>query len=257
MRHGKFLRFAMALMALALPVFVTVPAQAGLTIDLRLPTGDPKFPFPFPFPGNRIPIDVYAIVTGTSSGIEGFQSAQGAFVGVGDLAGSIVPAGDLDEATFTTTLPAIAPFNGNGAQPGASKRITGADPVIDLGDTPNRSDLGDLVVFRANSMQVTSGAVIPDGREFKIGRIEFVMEGGGFCATINWVFRRGPGGEAAEAAALFRQDGVIGNGTGAIASGAPITIICPEPSCFVMFAACTATLVVRRRTRPSHAGIVE
>ena len=70
---------------------------------------------------------------------------------------------------------------------------------MDLGDVVNRSDLGELIVFRANSMQVTSGAVIPDGREYRIGRVEFVVGSNATTgdAVLNWQFRRGPGGEPA------------------------------------------------------------
>lgn len=243
------LRTFAVLGAFALPVFLAASTHAGLTIDLRIPTGDPKGLVAVT-PGQRVPIDVYAVVTGTSTGVEGLGSLQGAFIGTGNfVTGRIVPAGDLDEATFTITLPAVAPFNGNGSQPGASKYIGPADGVIDLGDTTNRSDLGDLVVFRANSMQVTSGTVIPDGREFRIGRVEFVVEGatGGEPTIINWAFRRGPGGEPVEAAALFRQDGAVVNGTGQIGAGAPI-VFAPEPAAFSLMT--LAALTLRRPRFP-------
>lgn len=235
----------------ALAIGVANTADAGLTIDLRLPSGDPKLAVVTP--GQKVPIDIYAVVTGTAAGIEGFQSAQGAIIGTGGPTGAIPgttePAGDLDEATFTVTLPALSPFNGNGAQPGAKKSISGADPVMDLGDVTNRSDLGDLIVFRANSMQVTSGAVIPDGREFRIGRVEYVVGQNASAgeAVLNWVFRKGPGGEAAEAAALFRQDGAVGNGSGAIAAGTPVTLVIPEPGVLGTLAVGAVGLLARRR----------
>src|SRR5688572_18256473 len=124
MRRITCMQTMAALWALVLTMFLTAPAaQAGLTIDLRIPTGDPKGLVAVT-PGQRVPIDVYAVVTGTSTGVEGLGSLQGAFIGTGNfVTGRIVPAGDLDEATFTITLPAISPFNGNGSQPGASKHI--------------------------------------------------------------------------------------------------------------------------------------
>ena len=256
MPRMTYLRTFAVLGAFALPVFLTAAAaHGGLVIDLRLPSGDSKIVNALTLqPGTRVPIDVFAVVTGTSTGVEGFQSAQGAFIGMGGFpTGRIVPAGDLDEATFTVTLPALAPYNGNGAQAGASKHIGPVDGVMDLGDTPNRSDLGDLVVFRANSMQVTSGTVIPDGREFRIGRVEFVVEGFQLAGptAVNWTFRRGPGGESVESAALFRQDGAVMNGTGPIAVGAPILFYPPEPVSLSVIA--MGALALRRPRLPRSA----
>jgi hypothetical protein len=241
-------RLMQACAGVALAIGVANTADAGLTIDLRLPTGDAKNATVTA--GQKVPIDIYAIVTGATgnAGIEGFQSAQGALIGTGTLPGTITPAGDLDEATFAITLPALAPYNGNGAQAGVSKSLTGADPVMDLGDTTNRgADLGDLVVFRANGMQVTSGAIIPDGREFKIGRIEYVVGQGSGEALLNFAYRRGPSGEASDAAALFRQDGATGNGSGAIAVGAPVLLVVPEPGVIGTLALGAIGLLARRR----------
>lgn len=255
MRLFRLVAPALCLLSLLLLPHV---AFAGLTIDLRLANGggDRKWFLP-PFEnGAKIPIDVYAIVTGEpgNAGIEGFQSAQGAFVATqiepGSIRGRILPAGDLDQATFSVTLPALDPFTAQGAQRGASKEIGAADGIIDLGDTLNRGDLGDLVVFRAPNLQVTSGTVIPNGREFKIGHIEFEMEEfRGPGATINWQFRRTPAGGPSDMAALFRQDGVNRTGLDQIGSGRPIVITwIPEPATLA-WAALAAAAALRRRPR--------
>jgi len=244
-------RLMQACAGVALAIGVANTADAGLTIDLRLTNGGGKtLDISSLAAGSKIPIDIYATVTGTATGVEGFQSAQGAIVGNGNVVGQILPAGDLDEATFEVTLPALDPFVGNGAQRGESKHIGVTDGIVDLGDITNRGeDLGNLVVFRANSMQVTSGAVIPDGREFKIGHIEFLLEQVPTQgqAAINFAFRRGPTGEAVQSAALFRQDGAVANGTGDVNVGAPVTLIVPEPGTFGLAALGAVGLLARRR----------
>ena len=217
--------------------------HAGLVVDLRLPEGGKTMDVSSVPAGTRVPIDVYAVVTGTGDGVEGYKSMHGSFIsslspGTAGAAGAILPAGDLDEATFTMTLAAITPYNGNGATPGQSKEIGEPDGILDLGDEVNRSDLGELVVFRANSMQVTSGTIIPNGREFRLGRIELLLEDvpdSGEIA-INWGFRRTPDGGPAESAALWRQDGAVWNGTGDIGSGAPVVFVVPEPTSFALVA---------------------
>ena len=96
-------------------------AAAGLVIDLRLPSAvstDLKTLTNFPLIP-KIPIDIYAIVTGTDSVAEGFQSVQGAILTDGHgMTGRILPAGDLDAGTETMVVPARAPFNNLGATPG-------------------------------------------------------------------------------------------------------------------------------------------
>lgn len=237
-------------------VFAAV-THAGLTIDLRLPDGS-KLLDPSHFgPGSKIPVNVYAVVTGNDVGVEGFKSAHGAFITTqtvpGSLRGRILPAGDLDQATFTTVLPAIDPYTAQAATRGASKDIpppgqSTVDGVIDLGDVVNRSDLGDLVVFRAPSLQVNSGTVIPNGREFHIGRVDIeIQELNVGETTVNWYFRRTLSGGPAETAALFRVDGANALGTDDISSGAPIVIGIPEPATLAL--AALAAAIVRRRPR--------
>jgi hypothetical protein len=233
-------------------------ADAGLVIDLRLPSAlssDRKTLTNFPLMP-KIPIDIYAVVTGTDTAVEGFQSVQGAILTEGrGMTGRILPAGDLDSGTESIVLPARAPFNNLGAAPGGQKHIappgSSADDVLDLGDVPARSDLGDLIVFRSGNMQLSGGATpIPDGREYRIGTVELEITGfqGPPETRINWYFRTLPSGGPVDEAVLFRQDGVnyFGN-TGSYSAGSPIFIgAIPEPGVFGGVAIVAGMLVGRR-----------
>jgi hypothetical protein len=194
-------------------------AEAGLTIDLRFPQG--------------------AILT------EGHG-----------MAGRIIPAGDLDAGTETMVLPARAPFNNLGATPGGQKHIPqpgrAADDIVDLGDVPARTDLGDLIAFRAGNMQLSGGATpIPNGREYRIGTVEFEVTAlQGVGQSINWFFRTAPGGGPVDEAVIYREDGVdyYGN-TGNYSAGRPLVFPIPEPRIAGCAAACVAVLSTRRGRR--------
>jgi hypothetical protein len=246
-------------------------ARADLVIDLRTPSPCEKWPIlSHSSIGTRIPIDVFAVVTGSvgPNAAEGLQSVQGAFITDRvSIRGRLLPAGDLDAAEETTVLPARSPFNNLGATPGDRKSIPAprfglTDSVTDLGDVPARNDLGSLVVFRADNMQLSGGAIpIPNGREYHIGRIElevFDLGDGGSIGTLNWYFRTHPNGEAADEAVLFRQDGVDYSGlTGTYRAGAPILLggYCPEPTAVSVFAVAAVAFAKRRaRLRPTHGG---
>jgi hypothetical protein len=239
-------------------------ARAGLVIDPRLAeTGDKQFVMTPADVGRRIPINVYAVVTGSDpTATEGFNFAVGSFISErdanGGVLGQIDPAGDLDTTTFETVLPAISPYNNISAQRGASRDIplpgaSSGDGVIDLGDDVRRgNDIGQqLVAFNSSTTQVGSGAVIPNGREFHIGRIEFeISEIQGFGETaIHWFFRQNLDGSQSVNAASFRQDGVNFNGSGDTAAGAPVLFVVPELTSFALVALSVVSLATFRRVR--------
>lgn len=248
------------LIAAALLVGFPSFARGGLVVDLRLAeTGVKQMIVTGADVGRRIPINIYAVVTGSDpDASEGFASAMGSFISSrdpnGGVLGQIHPAGDLDAATLTTVLPAISPYNHQGTR-GESKDIplpgdSIGDGVIDLGDPVRRADVGQLVAFNAPSLQVTSGTVVPNGREFHLGRVEFevgVIQGLGDTA-IQWYFRQSPDGGPAVEAAHFRQDGLILQGlTGEIGIGAPVRFtVVPEPAASLIIPIAMATLMCRR-----------
>ena len=239
-------------------------AHSALTIDLRLADAaftDPKQITAPVAPGQRIPIEVWAVVMGSSADPDayGFKRAEGSFVSSGTaLVGDIVDAGDVEGfgiPAFRRPLVSLAPFNAEASQAGDRVDLDG-DGDGDLGAPPGGADgdnsVGGFVVMRAGAMQFNgslgSQPAPGGGLEFRIGRVEFVVSG--FSAdeqtAISFVPRQNLDGSInVNAGSWFEVDDAKDAADGVITAGAPIVFV-PEPA-LVGAAALMGTLVLRRR----------
>jgi hypothetical protein len=135
-------------------------ANATLTYDLRL-AGGGKSMANITI-GQVINLQLYAVVTGTpgNSAEEGFQ--YGYVTVLSETGGNI--EGDLAAVLATS-------FASPGAQAGTSQDLDG-DGDRDLGSLASSIN-SDFLIPEASSMRITSGAIIPNGREFKLADIYF------------------------------------------------------------------------------------
>jgi hypothetical protein len=149
-------------------LFAAVPAGATLTYDLRVVGGGKNGVVAYV--DDFVRLELYAVVTGASgnAAAEGFQDG---WVSVRSSSGGNI------QGNLTGLL--TSPFGASGSQNGASQDLDG-DGDKDLGSTsafsatPNPD--GSYVYARAATMQ-TTGVTIPNGQEFKIADLLFVVTG--------------------------------------------------------------------------------
>ena len=234
-------------------------ASAGLTMDLRLPDApDGKRLALTPADvGRKFGIELYAVVTGTDDAAtagEGFSGAGGSIISNrvpagGGFGGRLAPAGDLNVDESHVTV-GVTPFNAAGANRGASRDLNN-DGVTDLGAVPE----GDVVIVRASNT-IRGGewtTEIPDGREYKVGRVEFEVTDAALAGDteFNWVYRRNAQGGPIMESPRFVVDGVNVDGlTGEYTTGAPVVFsVVPEPATAGVVAAGMLGLLTCRRRR--------
>jgi hypothetical protein len=202
-------------------LLLAASAQAALKYDLRL-ADDSKLVYNAS-EGQVIELQLWAQVTGTGAGLEGFQNGYGSIMSTDG--GSI-------KGNLSATV--AAPFAANGAQNGVAADLDG-DGDFDLGSNLTTSSTSFLFA-RASSMQTSGGKLLPDGREFMLANVSFTITSIGANGSImlNFVMPNFTG--KTDIAALWMQDGLPYNttaGSGGVAmvgEGVVITTAIPEPS---------------------------
>jgi hypothetical protein len=233
-------------------------ADASLTIDLRPTDGSKEI---VANPGDKLLIEIWAIVDGTSTDLTnsyGFQAASGSIVSQGSLRGDLSgKKGDLDMYQKTPAITtALRPFARAAEQPGVPVDLDG-DGDLDLG-APNQDSAAGFIIVRSDPMEYfgLSNAVVPgpddSSIQAKIGRVEFTVGSTGDRAELLWMPRRNAAGQIAAEAGLWFDDqggtpGTRSGTTGTIAAAAPLVVLVPEPGVLGTLALGAVGLLARRR----------
>lgn len=212
-------------------------------------------------PGETYIFDVYAFVLGhdpSPQKPEGLQTVIGSFRAValpGGPKGRFTPIGDLDQATHTVRLPALAPFNGPGAARGES--IASGT----LGQDLDRGAVDGLVVFSAPVMDFAGDPetfpwlypFTANIRQFPIGKLEFTItemdDPTRWFDHVGFFPWRDVTGRIPPDAASWVEDGQPMNGaTGRIVTwGIGKILDGPEPSSLAMLLVLGGAFLARRK----------
>jgi hypothetical protein len=230
-------------------------ADAALTVDLRLADGGKSI---VANAGDKIMADIWATVSGASSDLPnsyGLSSVNGSIVSQGDLRINIVgKQGDVAAYKGGVKTTALSPFAKSGEQPGNSADLDG-DGDLDLG-APNQNDATGLFIARADPQEyfgspANTGIAAGNGVAWKIGRIELTVAGNSGSANVVFLPRRNAAGAIAPEAGLWYDDqgGLSAKNatTGTFVTGAPLTIVVPEPGVIGTLALGAVGLLARRR----------
>jgi len=138
----------------------------ALTMDVRM-AGGGSVPA-LTGVGQTINMEVW----GTSTGSNGTGSDDGFQSLLGSILSSDVSGG---AARGNLSVSLVSPFNGSGSTPGAQKDLDG-DGDLDCGNTdPAANTASGLFMARSNTMVMSGGTLLGNGRSLKIANLSFTV----------------------------------------------------------------------------------
>jgi len=259
--RGKRMALIAAASTIGLLGFASTPADAALTIDMRIMGGADAKTMNNVKTGDTITLSVVAQISGAdATANEGIQSILGSFVST--------PSGGSGVGNFGTGqtgswAPSATFNNGGSFQAGKLQDLNGL-PGLDLGSIAASSDAAatDYVQARSPSLTVAPNAGTAGApAELTLGTVQFLVTGGqGGNISLNWFPLVSGGGLTVPAgggydanAAIWRQDGAnVRPTTAVLSSGAPVVlnmIPIPEPASAGLLGLGAMGLLIRRRRR--------
>jgi hypothetical protein len=240
---------------------VAAPAEAGLTIDMRVTSlnGTPiaATKSVVVIPGNTVTMSIFAIVSGTNSANDDMVKTQSGNIvsSAGGLLGNLI-------AAPTNTGGGQYNFRGNGFQNGAIHDLD-SDGDLDVGTPMTAQNVTQFFVARSVGEFAPPTPVTSGSAEVLIGLATFTVAAnpGGTSTLVNFVNRvQNNGSPETEAAVWWQDGGFDGDGNvqavnpfnpavaGAFyGAGAPVQIgLVPEPAGLALVGVAALGLLARR-----------
>ena len=178
--------------------------------------------------GQVVTLDVYATVTGTTSGSnDGFQEVDGSFLSALSTGGSLSAGSNSVGGNLGTALP-IFEYQASGASQSTPQDLNG-DGYLDSGSN-NNADISGFFNARGGAIE-QDGTVSGDSQTFFIGSLAYTVTklNYGQPTDINFRLRSGLASGAYDA--VWLQDGVgLNDSTGTVLEGSPVVITDPNLS---------------------------
>lgn len=259
-RFASITKFKVAAIAVAAGLFAiggaVAPADAGLVVNFRFADGSLTKNVGVLDAGSTIQVDVWASVTGSAAGAEGFQAM---YFGAQTQELTTEIDGDITARSILT------PFTATGNSAGTLQELSyapgGSDGQTDLGGTALNTSTGWARPYAGLGTFVTTGGqTIENGVEFRVATLTYSASTilpllTGEETTALRIYPILPSTLLAGTRATWQQDGQSVNaGTasaGGYSTGTGVEFVAvaavPEPATIGLAAAAAAMLLGRRR----------